>query len=183
MATVWNKFFESNYGFPVFQFYETDQPAYTQSCTGGENAALFDSSGFKKPILLYKRRSGMDQYKNNIAVTTLCPTQVQGETFNWITSGMIELNYEYFFAAGKEAADLRFTLMHEFGHLIGLDHSCEIGSGRSGMPDRQTTTLFSYLKAVMYPSSAKSELRNLGENDQKRTNCLYEEPFKLVYFF
>lgn len=177
-AGVWNLFFEANFGFPVFKFQSIDQPGYEQFCAG-QNAVLYDSNGFKKPIIIYKRREGMDDRKNNIAVTNQCRTKVEGEDLMWVTSGQIELNYQFFFAPEKESADLRFTMLHEFGHLLGLDHSCEINTNRKGMPDCNLSEFVSsYLKAVMFPSNSGSELKTkLQENDQLRANCIYEKSF------
>jgi len=180
VAEVWNEFFRKSYGFPIFQFLKTDQPVGTQHCSGGQSAILFDSNGFKKPIMIIKRFSGMESKRNNLAIASMCRLAVEGEKLNWMTSGLIELNYQFFFAPGKQPADLRFTVLHELGHLIGLDHSCEIEAEnlRTGMPNCVSESINpTYLKAVMFPSTAVSEIRNLNENDQLRANCIYEDSF------
>jgi hypothetical protein len=65
------------------------------------------------------------------AITTVTYSDITGRAFD----GDIELNSEYFFfallpdtgSASTNDTDLENTLTHEYGHLMGLDHTCDDG--------------------------------------------------------
>jgi hypothetical protein len=88
--------------------------------------------------------------------------------------------YEDFFVSGKKQPDLTSIFVHELGHLLGVDHSCENNSIRTGMPDcKQLSSTSEYIPAVMFPvvrfsTNNVGEVKNaLTKNDQGRMNCLY----------
>ncbi|OFZ18082.1 MAG: hypothetical protein A2X94_02605 [Bdellovibrionales bacterium GWB1_55_8] len=71
--------------------------------------------------------------------------------------------------------------LHEFGHTLGLDHSCIEGAGR---PDYAGCAKLSenhpYRIAVMYPTITRASTSSTAEtrdsvrrNDAQRTQCLY----------
>jgi hypothetical protein len=70
------------------------------------------------------------------------------------------------------------VMLHEMGHLIGLDHSCADGNGPEFGPigSVSCTDLPSshpYRLAIMNPSLEGQIKSVLGENDEKRLACLY----------
>jgi hypothetical protein len=92
---------------------------------------------------------------------------------------IMELNYQNFFVAGQRQPDLRSIMVHELGHLLGLDHTCATGA-KAGFPDcNQSSLSAEYFEAVMYPvipfdsTGAGAVKRDLNRNDQGRAQCLY----------
>jgi hypothetical protein len=93
---------------------------------------------------------------------------------------VIEINYQNFFVDGKKLPDLESIILHEFGHLMGLNHSCE-AAAKTGVPSCNQSGLNpDYISASMYPVFAFStdgtgeQKRDLGTNDESRANCLYQ---------
>jgi hypothetical protein len=91
----------------------------------------------------------------------------------------MELNYRDFFVAGKKQPDYQSILLHEFGHLIGLGHSCEVGAS-AGYPDCNGTIPQSIFESAMFPvvqftGLVGEQRRTLRENDMARANCLYSD--------
>ncbi len=75
---------------------------------------------------------------------------------------------------------VQFTsvVVHELGHALGLDHSCQLGSGsETFLSCRELEDNHAYRQAVMFPSLQVkvSELKDeLRTNDMERAHCLYK---------
>jgi len=190
-ADSWNDFFQYNYEVPGILYsnsdtndqaspYQVDTAKPTSLCSkptisGGE---------FTAPIVIYKQSTWPhSNYRTAMALTTACTGD--GTPVASITNAIIEVNYEDFFAddnSNGQYPDLHTIVFHEFGHLMGLGHTCEFNKSITGMPNCSATDLNpGYVLALMYPnfsfdaSGNGEKKRSLAENDQGRMNCLYEE--------
>ncbi len=180
-ADVWNKFYSAslslqilNYGESAVQESSASKPS--NLCSTG----LIQGNQYMGNVVLYKQ--GRWPYSNHsaIALTSFCP--VPAKPIPTIFMAVMEVNYEDFFIEGKKLPDLKSIFIHELGHLLGLDHSCENSSARTGMPNCRELTgdQSEYYDAVMFPvvsfesGSGLGESRtSLNDNDMGRANCLY----------
>jgi len=181
-ATTWNNFFAASMGFQGIDFLDSDgnvrtvvesKPLYNCS------TVIFDSSAeeYSGVIVIYKQKFwGYSDKATTIARTSTCPDGNHN-----FYSGFIEVNFETFFSPGKQMPDLESIMLHEFGHLLGLKHSCEETPG-DGMPNCSSKTLpKEYKAASLYPAFGYSDKgegekrRKVNANDQNRMNCLYKD--------
>ena len=181
-ADQWNNHFEAVIGQKVFDYGEKDAVRTftatkpTSVCSEG----IVSGTSFTGNVEIYLHSTWpYANRKNVIALTTFCPTTAK--PFNNIYMAIMEANYQDFFVAGKKIPDLESIFVHEFGHLLGVGHSCST-KDEDGFPDCSATDLEpSYLTAVLFPSFGFNEFgagevrSTLNENDQGRANCLYED--------
>lgn len=139
-------------------------------------------------IAVYKRTGWpYSGATNAIAITTKC--SIDGTPRKQLQNAMIEVNWDYYFvsqsARGRNGVtqipDLKSVILHEMGHLFGLEHSCEVQAG-IGIPGCNSPSLPSdYFYALMYPafgfsgtsSTRQGEVKGIRVNDQGRANCLF----------
>ena len=181
-ATTWNTFYAQTLGLSPIDFGTASSPR--QMATDHPNAAyvcsqsiVVEATGaFNSPVVLYKL--GVWPYPsqpNTMALTTFC--KGAGSPLPLFNMAIIEFNYQNFWIAGKKVPDLQTIILHEFGHLLGLNHSCEPSSTGTGMPLCSNSA--DYSAAVMAPvfsftaSGYGESKRSLTGNDQGRANCLY----------
>jgi hypothetical protein len=185
-VNAWNKFFLKSQGVKAFEFGTDAAPRLSKddrpisSCT----ASVLDSSGdgsFSKDVVIYKySKWPYTSQRDAIAITDFCRyAQKSNQPIRQLFWATIGLNFEDFFVGGKPVPDLVTNLVHELGHLIGLNHSCANGTGSENFVSCEDTALpEDYVEAVMFPLDESSQgvlKRSLKDNDQYRTNCLYGE--------
>ncbi len=173
---TWNTFIQSSKGFPLF--IKNGSPIQNVSGSSSQSAgnicsnSIIAGSNFSGRVMIRKRTS-WNYSASTIALSSLCSSPVSGASYPVMTNAVMEVNWKDFYAAGKSQPDLQTIILHELGHIIGLDHSC----GANGVASCNGAGT-SYLEAVMHPNPTSSGVggavrRNLRTNDQERANCLY----------
>ena len=182
-ADTWNKFFASSKGIPMLDYgtktspKTSGAPKPSGNCTTG----IIQGQQFSGAVVIYKQMSWpYSNIPDAIALTSYCP--IPGTPYNSFFMAYIELNYQNFFVQGRKLPDTQTILTHEFGHLIGLNHSCE-NATKTGVPNCSDPNMPSaYISAIMFPvfgfdSAGYGEVKlNINQNDQGRANCLYTAP-------
>jgi hypothetical protein len=184
-ADTWNAFYGTTSGFQILDY---GSRAYPRTTTRDKpislcSNSLVNSSGqFTGSVTIYKDTAWPATFAAGaIAITSTCSTTATPIDKMYIA--IMELNFEDFFASGKPVPDMTSIFTHEFGHLLGLDHSCAqsySSTTKTHPPLCSSAGLSqSYYDAVMYPvvnfnaDSTGVVRRSLMTNDQNRANCLY----------
>lgn len=192
--STWNAFGKASFGRALFDAFEggalrqSSIPRSTaMSCAG---TGVVSGSTYTAPLTLYKATSwayggsgsstSTGGSSSTIALTSTCPSNGSSAGASTVfNNGMIEINFQDYFSAGKPQPDLQSIVLHELGHLAGLDHTCE-ANARAGMPGCGSAPQ-EYRVASLFPSFASNggngggyeSRRSLNANDQGRMNCLY----------
>lgn len=171
----WNDFYSRSKGFSLYLSGSNPLGVISSGLTRTTKTNVCSStivtpSGFSNSIRIYKTRSNWAYGSQVMALTSLCPIVRPNAQFREFTNAVMEVNYQHYFVAGKPLPDLQSIILHELGHILGLDHSCN-GSDCDAAPD-------DYVQAVMYPALGFDGIygrvkRTLTTNDQQRANCLY----------
>jgi hypothetical protein len=181
-ADTWNAFFAASQGISQVLDYGASgnvrlstQPVPTDACTIG----LLQGNTFTGNVVVYKQATWPHTgASSTMALTSFCTRSATPVPAMYMA--YMELNYQGFFREGLKQPDIQTIITHEFGHLLGLFHSCDKGSTTTGKPNCDSSGLDpAYQAAVMFPTFGfNSDLsgerkRELKDNDQGRANCLY----------
>jgi hypothetical protein len=188
----WNDFFKASKGNPIFDYGVTTDSSGTKSGTLRTSTAtsttqsafcakgILQGTQFTGNVVIYKISAWPAKYSSSaIALTSFCTTPSSSQTYPRMHMAAMEVNYKNFFAQGQKLPDLQSIILHELGHLIGLNHTCE-ASAKSGVPSCNDPNLSpDYISASMFPvftfdqTGMGQQKRDLQTNDQTRTNCVY----------
>lgn len=184
-ADAWNRFYTETSGIQILDYGTRAYPRTTSRdkpvniCSN----SLVNASGiFTGSVTIYKNTTWPTTYSSGaIAITSNCSNTASPIDKMYIA--IMELNFQHFFVSGKPMPDMTSIFVHEFGHLLGLDHSCAQAydsKSKTHPPLCSSANLSQeYYDAVMYPVvSFKSDgtgvvRRGIASNDQSRANCLY----------
>jgi hypothetical protein len=181
-ADTWNTFYNASIGMPKALDYgdassprESSAPVPTTLCASG----ILQGSAFIGQVVIYKQgKWPHPNLPNAMALTSFCP--IPGTPLPSMYMAIMEANYQNFFVEGQKVPDLQTIFLHEFGHLMGLGHSCESQPPNANVPNCSESNLNpDYFDAVMFPVFGFDEdgngqqKRSLEPNDQGRANCLY----------
>lgn len=180
-AKSWNDFYTASMGVKAFNYGEDLNPKMSSLAKPASvcSTGILQGKTFAGDVVIYKQ--GTWPYSNHdaIALTSFCP--MPAKPLPSMYMAIMEVNYQDFFIPGKKNPDMRSILLHELGHLIGLDHSCDY-KDKPGYPLCQSAALpTDYFTAVLFPifrfdgDGQGEQKRALGTNDQGRANCLYQD--------
>lgn len=183
-ASTWNEFYSStlslatiDYGTPAApRMSSIPRPNNSMVCSG----SLTQGNGYTGPVVIYKNGVWpFPSQPNAMALTSYC--RGAGNPLPYFYMATLDLNYQNFFVAGQKQPDLQTIVLHELGHLVGLNHSCESAGGKGVPACGQSGLSKDYISAVMFPvfsfnSAGQGEQKRvLTDNDQGRANCLYQD--------
>lgn len=176
-ADTWNQFYEASENFQLIDYGGSSSSPRTSTLGLPADPCsnmMLSGKTFNVPIVIYKDAT-WNYGSQLIALTRFCtPSGATGIPDMY--SAVIEVNYQNYFTTGM-VPDLQSILLHELGHLAGLNHACDAGSN-PGFPlcsDNST-----YAAAVMAPvfdfdsNGNGQQKRSLTANDEGRANCLYQ---------
>jgi hypothetical protein len=184
-ADRWNAYYTAAHGMKIFEYGNRTSPRLvTRDRTASLcSTTMLNADGTQsQAITIYKDTTWPSTYSSAVvALTSFCTNA--GTPVNAMKSAMMELNYQNFFVAGKQVPDLTSIMVHELGHLLGLDHSCDASSTAGSKPPKCSAPDIDplYFTAVMFPTvNFNSDgtgvvKRGLNTNDTGRASCLYGE--------
>jgi hypothetical protein len=180
-ADVWNAFFKASMGIQVLDYGDRSSPRTSSTAKPANMCSQNYVQGdkFVNSVVIYRQTSWPYSNHNAIALTSFCP--VSDKPLPRIQAAIMEVNYQDFFGNKPKQPDLQSIFIHEFGHLVGLDHSCEAKT-KEGYPNCNDPGMPpDYFYAVMFPvilfdtSGVGEQRRDLMDNDEGRANCLYQQ--------
>jgi hypothetical protein len=176
-ADTWNTFYNTSQKFQIIDYGGSSTSPRTSSISLPSSPCSESIVGtqYSAPVVIYKDAT-WTYGSTLIALTRFCTNTSVTTSLKPMTMAYIEVNYQNYFVSGQEVPDLQSIILHEMGHLAGLNHSCELDV--AGFPVCSTNA--TYTDAVMAPvftfdtSGNGEQKRALTSNDEGRANCLYD---------
>ena len=176
-ANTWNSFFNSSKGISIITPTGTSSVSNSAFPTAPCSQSLVANNQFTGNVVMYKPASWPFTGKA-IAITLLCDQVIKGAPYKDLHMAVMNLNYIDYFTTQKRP-DLQSIITHELGHLLGLNHSCEL-TKKANTPNCNAAGLNpAYISAIMFPVFGFDQFgigqikQGVGPNDQSRANCLY----------
>lgn len=182
-ANTWNAFFSYSKGENAINYGGTPGDATVSTTADSSQSGLCSNgitsgSAFSGNVVIYKLGSWPASYPSSaIALTSFCTTNAT--PYKSMYMALMEINYADFFVNGNKVPDLQSIVLHELGHVLGLNHSCE-PTTTAGFPLCSESGINpDYISASMYPvfgfnSAGQGQVKqSLGTDDEERVNCLY----------
>ena len=176
---AWNAFSRSQVGYDFFSVeswdysIQDDRPESPGDCSFSRTG----QSGFR-----VIQAGSLPQWES-MGFTSANPAA----TLRCQSSGKLTRQVIAVYPPSLRSAQVRSVMLHELGHALGLDHSCQLAGGHeSFVACTSIPAGHPYRIAVMYPtlkvsvrggasaSSSTDEVKEmLQENDRARAGCLY----------
>lgn len=172
--TTWNAYGRIRLGRDFFQNGRSISKKQTPSKKEDCDSVPGSSTGFEiVNETSEKNWSGLGLGKNNPGVTIRCQEDDE------LSKQVIMINPKL-----VSAEQFASVVLHELGHTIGLNHSCDPGEGSDDYVSCNVLEAqHPYRQAIMYPwlrvgngvSDAGETKENLRVNDVERMVCLYQK--------
>lgn len=176
-AAVWNRFYSYSRGYPIFSVNTSGNNTQNVSSSNLGYPGIIKDGAFTGEVVVRKVAASWAYDAGIIAVTQVY-TNVSNGSFRKITNALQDFNFVNYWAPGKKQPDFKSIVVHELGHLFGLNHSCEWYT-KEGMPHCANAST-QYVAAALYPvvyfpDKYHGEVRDqVRTNDQERANCMYD---------
>lgn len=175
----WNSFSRASLGFNLFEIEQND---FSEAGTTPSGEDECDFGGSSDSSFRIVREDSISRWRALGLVSSSSGSVVPGVTARCSTGGRLNKQVVLINTRFTDSRQFSSVVLHELGHAIGLDHSCEGGAGSATF--KGCTGLSSnhpYYVAVMFPifrvsapgSSGTDIKQALRANDMLRGQCLY----------
>lgn len=172
-AEEWNRFTVSRGAQPAFDTHQVAPVSLhpivkTEDLRNCDNVSRIAGSSNVIPIVRTNsltRWGSLGLSADTAGITFRCYSR-RNASAQIIVMNMVGMKRELF----------RSHALHELGHSLGLNHSCNSEGDTADYPScSRFSESHPYSKAVMYPKLATEKRESLTQNDEMRLQCLYSD--------